>query len=128
MTIARALDVQKRLTQVGQLKAVMKNNFGATVITSVNTVSCCVFVENRSQNPGDPTIVVQPIEVAIFGPDIDVKMDDHLVNVVDTNGLSVFIGARRVALVRDYNHPRRGREFRYCELKAASATTVTTPI
>lgn len=101
----------KYLTQVGQLRTMSRNMYGDYSETTVNTVNCLVYTEERKTEDQAIADVAGLVHKAILPINATYAKGDHLSTVVDLNGETVLADSRIVE-IRDYNHWRYGSRFK----------------
>ena len=107
------MDIEGRLVHTAQLSYTYVGTasmFGGTEATSITTVTCYYYDDNRTLQQGDVE-TLPTVKKILVGPTVGVREKDKFLNVVDEAGTIILVQGV-VEDIRVYPHKDRGIEFR----------------
>jgi len=110
------IKVDKYVTMTGQLRSMVRGEFGDTTVTTVTTVKCLVYQDSDKQDQTNPTITRVGKHFAIVKTDVTVKLHDHLSLVVNKFGESI-LGDARITNLTAFGSWRRKVRFYKLDLE-----------
>ena len=104
------------MKHTGQFKAVTRSDYGDSVVSTVTTSACFVYLKEESESAGSNIGGVDFTHKVIFPPSVTAETGYHLTDVVDSDGNSVLSEAE-IGMVEEVRHWKRGLVFKQAELK-----------
>lgn len=120
-------NANKYLTQVGQLHAVARDEWGDLTVTLIQTTTCLVYTEQLRQVEEELLEEPKTAHRALVPLTLNVRKGDHLAFVLDLDNRFVINNAR-INGVMEYNHWCYGSRFKVITLDQDSdpPTTIIT--
>lgn len=113
MTFRGFLQPDKFLTQVGQLRTMTRDRYGATVVSTITTIPCLLYQDKLMQEQTAPVQLQTGHHSLILPNTVTVSAEDHITAVVDKFGGAVLDDGKIITII-EYNQWRHGTRFIHC--------------